>query len=370
MWSRPPATAAGVAFERPATASEGSFVPQLWMRAEHPDPRDRVPRHPRREGGDDTVNSGSAPDWMNATNRFPPAENMEWDFITKDRKAHLRRAVQDDTENSYDAPAWFHQELKTAQQPEVMARFDTYRLGADKRVMLKNLVEVDPWGLIAPTQLPPARPRAGHFPSAERRMRGTLAPGELPARLGATEAAKLGAGDFDGELKAARAAPRERLGITSAALIGRGTVERHGGAAAGASGERLDGVLHTTAARFRDEPPSSDYFAARSRVLAPGSCIVRPISRAGVPTSSAAFGHGAKVGHALFHAMVLEHGSRPQQHVGESVARLRAMGTMDATRALLKSAPAGGFDTRRRELPLFGTNELRQPPLNWYSAAR
>jgi hypothetical protein len=105
-------------------------------------------------------------------------------------------------------------------------------------------------------------------------------------------------------------------------------------------------------------------------VLAPGSCIVRPISRAGVPTSSAAFGHGAKVGHALFHAMVLEHGSRPQQHVGESVARLRAMGTMDATRALLKSAPAGGFDTRRRELPLFGTNELRQPPLNWYSAAR
>ena len=218
MWSRPPETAAGVAFERPATAAAGKFVPQLWHRAEHPDPRDRVPRHAEREGGDDTVNSGSAPDWMNATNRFPPAANMEWDFITKDRKAHLRRAVQDDTENSYDAPAWFQLELKTAQQPALQARFDTFRLGADKRVMLKNLVEVDPYGIVAPQALPRARTRAGHFPSAEQRLRGTLAPGELPARLGATESAALGAGDFDGERRAARAAPRERLGVTSAAV--------------------------------------------------------------------------------------------------------------------------------------------------------
>ena len=83
MWTRPPTATAGLIFERPATASEGKFVPQLWVRADRPDPRDAVPRHPSREGGDDTVNSDAAPDWMNSTNRFPPAENMEWDFITK-----------------------------------------------------------------------------------------------------------------------------------------------------------------------------------------------------------------------------------------------------------------------------------------------
>jgi len=367
MWTRPPATAVGVSYDRPATATEGKFAPQLWYRADLPDPRDRVPRHPEREGGDDTVNSASAPDFMNATNRFPPAANMEWDFITKDRKAHLRRAVQDDTENSYDAPAWFHQELKTARQPAVQARFDTYRLGADKRVMLKNLVEVDPYGIVAPQALPPVRARAGHFPTAAQRMRGTLAPGELPARLGATEAAALGAGDFDGERKAARAAPRERLGVTSAAVVGRGVPAaapspfrraRGAGGEREGDGERADGVLHTTAARFRDEPPSTDYFATRSRALPPGSCIVRPVSRAGVPSSSVV--GGAKVGHALFHAMVLEHGSRPQQHVAETVSRLKALGAADSTRALMRSAPSG----------LFGTNELRQPPIGWYNAAR
>jgi hypothetical protein len=366
MWTRPPSTAVGVSYDRPATATEGRFVPQLWYRAEHPDPRDRAPRHPEREGSDDTVNSGAAPDFMCATNRFPPAELLEWDFITKDRKAHLRRAVQDDTENSYDAPAWFHQELKTARQPAVQARFDTYRLGADKRVMLKNLVEVDPFGIVAPQALPPTRPRAGHFPSAAQRARGTLAPGELPARLGATEAATLGAGDFDGERKAARAAPRERLGVTSAAVVGRGVPAAAPSPLRRAGGERererelerADGVLHTTAARFRDEPPSVEYFAARSRALPPGTCIVRPTSRAGVPSNSVV--GGAKVGHALFHAMVLEHGSRPQQHVAETVSRLRMLGAVDSTRALMRSAPSG----------LFGTTELRQAPLCWYSAAR
>ena len=284
-------------------------------------------------------------------------------MLGRDRKAHLRRAVQDDTENSYDAPAWFHPELKTAEQPAVQARFDTYRLGADKRVMLKNLVEVDPYGLIAPHALPPARPRPGYFPRPEDRLRGTLAPSERPARLGATEAAALGAGDFDGERRAARAAPRDRLGLTSSADVGRAVTSRAAEAVAarrfGETLQPLAGTLHTTAARFREEPPSMDYFSARGRALPSGTCIVRPISRAGVPRSGEG-GGGAKVGHALFHAMVLEHGSRPQQHVAESVARLRMQGAAESARGLMRSAPSG----------LFGTNELRQPPLNYYNAAR
>ena len=103
---------------------------------------------------------------------------------------------------------------------------------------------------------------------------------------------------------------------------------------------------------------------------------MRPLSRAGVPTTHVAGGvgggasfaasgthgrgHEGKVGHALFHAMVHEHGSRPGQHLAEPVERLRAMGAQDAARTLLRSAPAG----------LYGTSELRQPPLSFYNAAR
>ena len=294
--------------------------------------------------------------------------------------------MQDDTENSYDAPEWFSQELKTA-QPTLTQPVESWRLGANKRVVLKPLVEVDPYGLSGPRELEPRNARAGFYPTrAERERFG----GGGVTRSGRTETGSYGGGEQNPAARARRLAERERLGKTAAADYGRGDDAAFTGrplpalpdalaatraAAEGAmrrtGGAVDDAPLRATfsGSRFADEPPVRDYYAGAQRALPDGACVVRPVSRVGVPTSSGGAGAGAagarpttsgKVGHALFHALVNDFGSRPSAHLAAPVAMLRAQGAADATRSLMRSAPSG----------LFGVNELRRPPLNYYNAAR
>jgi hypothetical protein len=87
MWTRPPTTSfATVNLERPATAREGAFVPQLWAKIADPDPRDLNP-HVRDR--DDTTTSRNAPDWISSTNRFPVGPLNEWDYITASVRAGM-----------------------------------------------------------------------------------------------------------------------------------------------------------------------------------------------------------------------------------------------------------------------------------------
>jgi hypothetical protein len=305
--------------------------------------------------------------------------------------------VQDDTENSYDAPEWFSQELKSA-QPPLTRPVESWRLGANKRVVLKPLVEVDPYGLSGPRELEPRNARAGFYPTRAERERFA---GSGVVRSGRTETGSYGGGEQNPAARARRLAERERLGKTAAADYGRGEDAAFAGrplpalpdalaatrAAAEGATRRTGGAVEDAAlratfsgSRFADEPPFRAYYAGAQRALPDGSCIVRPMSRAGVPSStgngasvgaagagaSAGAGAGArpttsgKVGHALFHALVNDFGSLPSAHLAAPVAMLRAQGAADATRSLMRSAPSG----------LFGTNELRRAPLNYYNAAR
>ena len=93
MWTRPPTTSfTTINLERPSTAREGAFVPQLWAKIADPDPRDlNLKRHESRGSSDDTLTSRNAPDWISETNRFPVGPLNEWDFITVSRRDGLPR---------------------------------------------------------------------------------------------------------------------------------------------------------------------------------------------------------------------------------------------------------------------------------------
>jgi hypothetical protein len=386
MWTRPPISPASKLFNtesiRPATAQQGEYVPQLWSRIATLDPRDVTYVNETRSGGDDTKTSRSAPDFMNATNRFPVGDINEWDYITKDRKAHLRRAVQDDTENSYDAPDWFNQKLK-APQPERTAPVTSYRLGAMKRVVLKPLVEVDPYGLLPPKQLEPPNLRAGYYPTLAERQKGSLIKGELPPRFGMTETSNIGSGESN--LNEKRYRYRERIGVTASSEIGQATPVFNQRIQQQASLQRsrnIDGFNETihdidtgflrstiSGNAYRDEPPYQEHYRNAIKTQPDGSCIVRPSSSAGVPMSSTNSNNrpqtsggirgGRKVGHALFHALVLDHGNKPNQHLEMPLKILRQHDSLKATHGLTKNATEH-----------FLKNELRQPPLNYYNASR
>jgi len=380
MWTRPPLSSTKLYITesiRPATAIQGEYVPQLWSRVSTLDPRDITYVNETRSGGDDTKTSRSAPDFMTATNRFPVGDIMEWDFITKDRKAHLRRAVQDDTENSYDAPEWFNPQLK-GPQPEVTAPVSSYRLGAMKRVVLKPLVEVDPYGLLPPKPLERPNQRAGYYPTLAETQKGTLAKGERPPRFGLTETAMIGSGEPVSNDKKYRY--RERVGVTASAEIGQAKPVFNNRIQQQASLQRSrnndgfsetihdvdSGFLRSTVSgnAYRDEPPFQEHYRNAIKSQTDGSCIVRPLSRAGIPMSNSSTiannGGGNKVGHALFHALVRDHGTKPCQHLEAPLKILRSNDSLKATHGLVRNSKEHHF----------GRNEYRQPPLNYYNASR
>lgn len=385
MWTRPPLSSTKLYNDesiRPSSAVSGEYVPQLWYRVSSLDPRDITYVNETRSGGDDTKTSRSAPDFMSATNRFPVGDIMEWDYITKDRKAHLRRAVQDDTENSYDAPEWFNPQLK-APQPETTAPVASYRLGAMKRVVLKPLVEVDPYGLLPPKPLEPPNSRPGYYPTLAETQKGALAKGELPPRFGVTETSMIGSGDHVVNNKKYRY--RERVGVTASSEIGQSKPVFNNRIQKQASLQRsrnndgfretihdVDvGFLRTTVSgnAYRDEPPFQEHYRNAIKAQNDGSCIVRPSSRAGVPISNSSnngtlalsSGGSNKVGHALFHALVLDFGAKPSQHLALPLQILRQKESLKATHGLTKNS---------NEHQHFGKNEYRQPPLNYYNASR
>ncbi len=289
-----------------------------------------------------------------------------------------------------DAPEWFNQELRSAQPPPTRP-FARYALGNLKRVVLKPLVEVDPWGQEQnpqPLEAPDRRP--GYFPTHEQRKGGVLRPGELPARLHKTTAAELGAGDYDAEARARREAPRDRNGLTWASEVGSGERARvdplPGSHAADLAASRLHtragGVegtarLHHGTARFVDEPPFRGYYEGARAGLPDGSGLVKSL-RTG------------PAGHLLWHSMVLEHGTRPGQHMEGTAARLYEQGLASTTERLVPPSPRragtapagasrgrGGFSTTGggggggdggvgdpTSIP------MRQVPLNYYNAVR
>jgi hypothetical protein len=261
------------------------------------------------------------------------------------------------TQVSVDAPAWFNQDLK-APQPRTTRPFAKYRLGALKRVVLKPLVEVDPYNPSAQAEpLEPPATRPGYIPTlAERTMRA-VDPRDVPARLGVTTSADFGAGDYDAAARNARLAPRDRYGKTSAADVGRAEgVAVLAPQAAGATLGGRDGAqperLHHATARYGDEPPFAAYYAAKRTEMPDGSATVKAL-RTG------------PAGHLLWHAEVNAYGTAPAQHLGGTVRGLYSRGAPDATLRLTHTTVAAA-DPGRFIKPV----AMRQAPFNWYNAAR
>lgn len=328
-----------------------------------------------------------------------------------------------------DAPEWFNQKLKAKDQPKLTKPVGTFRLGAHHRVVLKPLIEIDPYNTNLPSAVEPIKCRPGYIPTEEDKQQHSLPPsGTLPARLGSTTSADIGAGDVEYELKVQKSAPRDRLGKTSSAYIGSGTEvasfasdkisDTRRALEKSTYSERTKSLLlqetinqsntvdlnnsnnphikrYYTTAKYTDEPPFRNYYTKANEGNPNGSVTVRPL-RTG------------RAGHLLWQSEVNTYGTQPAQHLGNTLNTLYEQGIGNVTARLVSpnnnqssssSSPIRPSSPQRRRSSLqisshdntFSTTSntiisqrpsttggtgrsiptnLRQVPLNWYNASR
>lgn len=347
----------------------GSPVPQRWPRVSRPD-RPSVPTKLAQ-----TETASDAPAFMARTTEFSrgvAGPLQPGDYLSHEQRR--RRAAmapgfgerRDDTAASLDAPEWVACTLREHKpQPSLARPYAIFRAGARNRVLLAPLTEVDPFSGGPPRALPKPGAPPGYIPTEEARAAvEALYASRGSERLGVTHSAEVGAARESGLLSrpSARKEGRERFGATAAAAVG--DVRPSAVLADTHRSEDAAGPVQALAsgARFRAEPPSSSYFAARRADLglpglAEGAVSARwtglgPSELRDGPRAVAATSGGPS-GHALFRALTNAHGERVGSHLA-------------LARTLMAEAASPTAETSRGE---FKAN-MKSGPAHWYNVVR
>jgi hypothetical protein len=331
-------------------SSAGTAVQERWCRMSEVN----RPPNPFPEKAKQSYTSLDAPAFLSATAQGldmsqPLAPSSHLLHETRTRQVRLERAGAplDQRAVSSDTPSWMADTLPRRQpQPALTRPFTKYRLGAANRVMLKPLVEVDPFAGGPPRALPKG-PTFGYVPNTQEAAeveQKSLAAGK--ERLGLTFSAELGSPGalVDRPRQQQRFHAQERFGLTSSAAFGSGS-------SAAVLGDLLRSDLHSgpaevlpSGAVYRSEPPFSAFYRHRRDAQGLPSDAAQSAKWVGVSPAELRAPPSQSAGAALFHSLTMQHGQTPAQHLAAPKEALASSGRGDAS---LRSGPLHWYNTVR-----------------------